>query len=292
MQTTAAFNPVCALCGKKFETCSFLFKHIARKHAPISVLSSETPLLKGGASSGPPSEAPLLKCAASSVPPSEVPLLLSASAASSVPPSEAPLLRDTKRKIKREAGNARKKRRRGGFTNKGRIAYRKENGPESLMTGNNRSCLPDATWNAAPDTLQLHGVTYEGLKACMPDEGDTTTASIDTHLRQFGLVLAPVSSQFLAVKGGAELALLQRGSGAFVVQLRITTDNSDKKPDLHFVSFDGRFVKDNARTAKVKEIEPADRTTPAAARAVFNSLFPGLKVVISAVYQLPSTTLI
>ena len=244
MQTTAVFNPVCALCGKKFETCSFLFKHIARKHAPISALSSETPLLKG------------------------------------------------KRKIKREAGNARKKRRRGGFTNKGRIAYRKENGPESLVTGNNRSCLPDATWNAAPDTLQLHGVTYEGLKACMPDEGDTTTASIDTHLRQFGLVLAPVSSQFLAVKGGGEMALLQRGSGAFVVQLRITTDNSDKKPDLHFVSFDGRFVKDNARTAKVKEIEPADRTTPAAARAVFNSLFPGLKVVISAVYQLPSTTLI
>ena len=264
MQTTAVFNPVCALCGKKFENCSFLFKHIAGKHAASSALSSETPLLQSA----------------------------SACAASSGPPSEAPLLHDTKRKIKREAGNARKKRRRGGFNNKGRIAYRKENGPESLMTGNNRSCLPDATWNAAPDTLQLHGVTYEGLKSCMPDEGDTSTASIDTHLRQFGLVLTPVSSQFLGVKGGAELALLQRGSGAFVVQLRITTDNSDKKPDLHFVSFDGRFVKDNSRTAKVKEIEPADRATPAAARAVFNSLFPGLKVVISAVYQLPSTTLI
>ena len=281
MQTTAVFNPVCALCGKKFENCRFLFKHIAGKHAASSALSSETPLLQSASA-----------CAASSGPPSEAPLLQSASAASSGPPSEAPLLHDTKRKIKREAGNARKKRRRGGFNNKGRIAYRKENGPESLMTGNNRSCLPDATWNAAPDTLQLHGVTYEGLKSCMPDEGDTSTASIDTHLRQFGLVLTPVSSQFLGVKGGAELALLQRGSGAFVVQLRITTDNSDKKPDLHFVSFDGRFVKDNSRTAKVKEIEPADRATPPAARAVFNSLFPGLKVVISAVYQLPSTTLI
>jgi hypothetical protein len=44
MQTTAVFNPVCALCGKKFENCSFLFKHIAGKHAPISALSSETPL--------------------------------------------------------------------------------------------------------------------------------------------------------------------------------------------------------------------------------------------------------
>jgi hypothetical protein len=67
------------------------------------------------ASSGPPSEAPLLQSAsaASSGPPSEAPLLQSASAASSGPPSEAPLLHDTKRKIKREAGNARKKRRRG-----------------------------------------------------------------------------------------------------------------------------------------------------------------------------------
>ena len=87
MQTTAVFNPVCALCGKKFENCGFLFKHIAGKHAASSALSSETPLLQSAsacaASSGPPSEAPLLKCAASSVPPSEVPLLLSASAASS-----------------------------------------------------------------------------------------------------------------------------------------------------------------------------------------------------------------
>ena len=124
MQTTAVFNPVCALCGKKFENCSFLFKHIAGKHAASSALSSETPLLQSAsacaASSGPPSEAPLLQSAsaASSGPPSEAPLLQSASAASSGPPSEAPLLHDTKRKIKREAGNARKKRRRGGFNYK------------------------------------------------------------------------------------------------------------------------------------------------------------------------------
>jgi hypothetical protein len=173
------------LCGKKFENWHFLGKYIQLKHVPIRAVSA------GDASSGPSSETPLLQtpCAESI---------------------------DTKRKIKREAGNARKKRRKGGFTNKGRIAYRQQNGAGSLVTGNYRSCLPDATWNAAPDSLKLHGATYEGLMSCMPDEGDTTTASVDTYLYQFGLVLTPtpVSAEFLGVKGGAELALLQRVSGS------------------------------------------------------------------------------
>jgi hypothetical protein len=183
-------------------------------------------------------------------------------------------------------GNARKKRRKGGFTNKGRVAYRQQNGAGSLVSGNERSCLPDATWNVAPALLKLHGATYEGLKACMPGEGDTSVASVDTYLQQFGLALTPVSAEFLGVKGGAALALLQRTSGSFVVQLRVTTDNSDDEPDMHFVAFDGQCVKDNARTAKVKEIDAGDRATPAAARAVFDSLFPGLKVMVSAVYEL------
>jgi hypothetical protein len=193
---------------------------------------------------------------------------------------------DTKRKLKREPRNARKKRRKGGYSDKGRIAYRQENGAGSLVTGNERSCLPDAVWNVAPDTLKLHGATYEGLKACMPDEGDTTTASIDTYLHEFGLALTPVSGEFLGVKGGAELALLQRASGSFVAQLRVTIDNSDDQPDLHFVAFDGQCVKDNVRTAKVKVIDAGDRATACAARAVFKSLFPGGKAMVSAVYQL------
>ena len=272
--TKTSTNPYisCYLCAKKFVNWYFLDKHMNLKHpyaaapdtkAPIDTKRKVKTVSAGDGCSGLSSETPLPQTT----------------------PYKAGTI-DTKRKVKREPGNARKKRRKGGYTDKGRIAYRQENGAGSLVTGNERSCLPDAVWNVAPDTLKLHGVTYEGLKARMPDEGDTTTASIDTYLHEFGLALTPVSGEFLGVKGGAELALLQRTSGSFVAQLRITIDNSDDEPDLHFVAFNGQCVKDNVRTAKVKEIDAGDRATPCAARAVFKSLFPGGKAMVSAVYQL------
>ena len=43
----------------------------------------------------------------------------------------------------------RRKRRKAGYTDKGRIAYRREHG--ALATGSARSCLPDAVWNVASD---------------------------------------------------------------------------------------------------------------------------------------------
>jgi hypothetical protein len=56
MPKTAVFHPVCALCGKKFENCDFLAKHIKLKHGPISDVVSA-----GEASSGLSSETPLLQ---------------------------------------------------------------------------------------------------------------------------------------------------------------------------------------------------------------------------------------
>ena len=138
----------CYLCAKKFVNWYFLDKHMNLKHPYAAAPDTKAPIKTVSAGDG---------CSGLS---SETPL-------SQTTPYKAGTI-DTKRKVKREPGNARKKRRKGGYTDKGRIAYRQENGAGSLVTGNERSCLPDAVWNVAPDTLKLHGVTYEGLKARMP----------------------------------------------------------------------------------------------------------------------------
>ena len=94
------------------------------------------------------------------------------------------------------------------------------------------------------------------------------------------------SSEFLRAKGGAELALLLQTNRLLIAQLTVTYDNLDMRPDLHCVAFDGAVVKDNWRQSKVKVIDSGDRETPARARAVFDSFFPGLKVRVSNVYEL------
>ena len=112
----------------------------------------------------------------------------------------------------------------------------------------------------------------------------------DEYVRKFGLTLKRVTKDFNG-PGGLELQLLQRAAaaaGSFVVQLRVTYDNYDRAPDLHAVAFDGFSIKDNHKYTKVKLLEPSDRASKEAARAVFSSLMPGLKVQVSNVYALQS----
>ena len=85
--------------------------------------------------------------------------------------------------------------------------------------------------------------------------------------------------------GGLAFQLLQRVAGSFVVQLRVTTGPSDPKPDLHCVAYDGLTIKDNHKYTKIKILEASDRSVQGA-RAVFDSLLPGLQVRMINIYEL------
>ena len=170
----------------------------------------------------------------------------------------------------------------GGFTDKGRVDFRNEGGV--LVTGNKRSCVPDAISQLLPAFSIKTDV--ETVRSMMPDAADQDTKFIkaDEYVQQFGLTLQRVTQRFM-IKGGPELALLNT-TGFFVVQLTIAYDKNDKNPDKHCVAYDGLTVRDNYKYSKVKEIEATDRSSPENARAVFNSLFKNMQVRIKNVYEL------
>ena len=99
-------------------------------------------------------------------------------------------------------------------------------------------------------------------------------AAVDAYLRDGrGLSLPRVSREFLSEPGGPELAVLRETGRRLVLQLALTYDNADKNPDLHCVAYDGTAVKDNNQHSKVKEVIASDRSDPASALAVLQSLF-------------------
>ena len=106
---------------------------------------------------------------------------------------------------------------------------------------------------------------------------------MDAYLRDGrGWSLPRVSREFLSVPGGPELAVLRETGRRLVLQLALTYNNADKNPDLHCVAYDGTAVKDNNQHSKVKEVIASDRSDPASALAVLQSLFKGLKVHVKA----------
>lgn len=107
---------------------------------------------------------------------------------------------------------------------------------------------------------------------------NTKFDSIVSALQPFGYALPSVSERFNAT-GGPELALLKQTTGLYVVQLTITYGNDDPEPDLHCVAFNGQVVQDNSGHANAfATVESSDLASPGAAREVFSSLYPGLKV--------------
>ena len=182
----------------------------------------------------------------------------------------------------------------GGYTDKGRIAYREDGG--ILVTGHKRTCLPDALFHLLVSCALVSGTKdqHADVLSIMPPAGsdhDTLFTSADKYVKdKFKWTLSRVTAGFNSHEGGPALAVL-KAKGFFIIQLRITYDKDDKEPDLHCVSYDGAEIKDNARTAKVKIIDDADRSSSDNAREVFNSLFrKGLQVRIKNVYELTSMT--
>ena len=170
----------------------------------------------------------------------------------------------------------------GGFTDKGRLAFRNEGGV--LVTGNKRTCVPDAISQLLPAfSIKVDIETVRSMMQNDPDQ-DTKFTKADEYVQQYDLTLQRVTQRFM-VKGGPELALLNT-TGFFVVQLTIAYNKDDKVPDKHCVAYDGLTVRDNYKHSKVKEIDATDRSSPENARAVFNSLFPKMQVRIKNVYEL------
>ena len=175
----------------------------------------------------------------------------------------------------------------GGYTNKSCTDYRAAGNP--FVTGNKRNCLACSVLSLAPPSLSAK-ITLPQLEALAPGSDlNTSFNAVDTFLqKEAKWSLLRVSSEFQNVKGGAALAVLQPTNRLLIAQLAVTYDNSDKEPDLHCVAYDGVVVKDNWQHSKVKVIDDTDRATPEQARAVFDSLFPGLKVRVCNVYELTS----
>jgi len=151
-----------------------------------------------------------------------------------------------------------------------------------LATGNKRSCVPDALFVLLSGLG--HQVELEDVRAIMPVDGNTLFTDADAFVRGFGLSLDRVTKDFMG-SGGLAFQLLQRVAGGFVVQLRVTYGSSDDSPDLHCVAYDGLTIKDNHKYTKVKILEESDRTVQGA-RAVFDSLLPGLQVRVTNIYEL------
>ena len=171
----------------------------------------------------------------------------------------------------------------------GRCAFRSGGGVlVTSITGGGRTCLPDALCVLIPSFGIL--IPVEELQSIVPADAkeDMLFSTANDFVKNFGLTLSHVTAQFTNLKGGPALGLLQVTEGFFVVQLRITKGNHDKKPDFHCVAYDGCTLRDNYRYSKVKIINEEDRNDKDKAHKVFDSFFDKLKVQVRImnVYEL------
>ena len=157
----------------------------------------------------------------------------------------------------------------------------------SIM-GGGQTCVPDALCVLIPSLGILTHV--EELRSIMSAdaEEDTLFTNANGFVKNYGLMLSNVTAQFGTFKGGPALGLLQVMERLFVVQLRITKGNHDKKLDFHCVAYDGCILRNNYRYSKVKIINEEDRNDKDKASTVFDSLFHKLKVQVRImnVYEL------
>ena len=197
---------------------------------------------------------------------------------------------------KRKATGIKKKakKRKGGYTDKGRLAFKSEGGV--LATGHAHTCIPDALFvllstllTTPPDletvrTAIMGGDLYKDAlfttaQAYIESLGRLSPTSPPLHR------LPCVTKEFL-LKGGPAYHLLNTTGRLFLVHLLVSYGPDDKEPDDHCVAYDGLTVRDNGQYKKVKELDDGDRSSPEKARDVFDSLYKGMMVRIKNVYEL------
>ena len=175
----------------------------------------------------------------------------------------------SKKKSSSAQKNVRKvKFQKAGFVDMGRCAFRSGGGVlVTSATGGGRTCVPDALCVLIPS----FGISIpvEELHSIMPADAkeDTLFTTANGFVKNYGLTLLHATAQFTNLKGGPALGLLQVTDRFFVVQLRITNGNHDKKPDFH-------------RYSKVKIINEEDCNDKDKARKVIDSFFDKLKVQV------------
>ena len=187
---------------------------------------------------------------------------------------------------KRKATGHKKKakKRKGGYTDKGRLEFKSEGGV--LATGQKRTCIPDALFVLLPALLTTPPDLETVRTAIMGADlyKDALYAVAQTFATSLGTHLEHVTPKFL-IKGGPEYHLLQT-QGLFLVHLLVSYGPDDDDPDDHCVAYDGLTVRDNNQYKKVKELDDNDRSTTDLARAVFKSLYPKMMVRIKSIYEL------
>ena len=188
-----------------------------------------------------------------------------------------------KRKVKGHQQKAKKKK--TGFTNKGRLAFKSEGGV--LATGQARTCLPDALYVLLPSLLVLAPDLDTVRTAIMGTElfKDALFTTAQTYVQTLGLRLSCITKDF-CLKGGPAYHVFNTTGRFLVVHLLVSFGAHDKEPDDHCVAYDGVTVRDNNQYKKVKQLDDGDRASPENARKVFDSLYPNMMVRVKNVYEL------
>ena len=149
----------------------------------------------------------------------------------------------------------------------------------------NGTCLSDALFNC----ISAMGVAVEKEAALsiMPEEGgDANLYDAEQFVLSLGLVMV-MRDDLMRRKGGPELALFNVISGFFVVCLAIYRDGKDT--DNHALAFraDKGQLLDNYKYHKIPQLEPDDKESKEAARAVFMHNFKGAsKIIITQIYEI------
>ena len=191
--------------------------------------------------------------------------------------------------VKRKATGIKKKakKKKGGYTDKGRLAFKSEGGV--LATGQAHTCIPDALFVLLSTVLSL-APDLDTIRAAIMGADLYTDALFTTaqsYVESLGLHLPCVTKYFL-LEGGPAFHLLNT-TGRFVVHLLVSYGPHDKDPDDHCVAYDGLTVRNNNQYTKVVVLDAGDRSSPESARKVFDSLYPNMMVRIKNVYELVST---
>lgn len=185
----------------------------------------------------------------------------------------------------RRAVAKKKMMKKAGYIDRARRVFKDQGG--ALATGKKRTCVADAIWVLFNDLECV--VDLEDVRSSiMPEDPNENTLfdAAGDYAATLGFTFLCVSKEFQKIKGGYAYNLFLREHGSFLVQLRVTTGPTDPDPpDLHVVAYNGSTVRDNNKYTKVKILEPSDRTKEGA-RLVFDSLFNGLEVRISNIFEL------
>lgn len=161
----------------------------------------------------------------------------------------------------------------GGYTKVGRVAFREEYGVDAVVTGDEKTCLPDALVSACAAL----GIGLADAYTILHDDRDPNIheakallASHDVELQHCGHVMK--------TKGGPAVNTLQILHGVFLIHVRIHLRGAI---DNHYIVFNAtsRHLIDNDKNKKVLLLDDEDIRSSKDAQDVFQYFFPGADAV-------------